>query len=362
MRVFSSAHEILPAAGREVGDAADPVRVELGALVLLEEVLAGDAVGFGEAEQPALVADQALVDVVELLDQRVDAVLVERQRFDRRDDLVLELLVAALLGGRERRVLQLELDVLVLQAAELLVEVGDAVEGLDHLRLELGLHRGERQGVLVIVLVVLLGGDAGALGLDLVDLLAVGGGERRRRLARRRRPGAARLRLAVARGRLPLCRAAASGAVGAGCAVGRRRRRDGVLGVGAGIGRLEVDDVAEENLAGVELVAPDDDRLEGERRFAEARDHGLAAGLDALGDGDLALAARGARPSPSRGDTCGPDRRCGRSARAAGLVATAVGAGLGELAALGLVLGDGSSASSASSVSMTLMPMSLSMA
>ena len=40
----------------------------------------------------------------------------------------------------------------------------------------------------------------------------------------------------------------------------------------------------------VELVAPDDDGLEGQRALAEARDHRLAAGLDALGDGDFALA------------------------------------------------------------------------
>ena len=76
---------------------------------------------------------------------------------------------------------------------------------------------------------------------------------------------------------------------------GRRGRRGGglgrrLLGVGAGIGRLEVDDVAEEDLPLVQLVAPDDDGLEGERAFAQALDHGLAAGLDALGDGDLALA------------------------------------------------------------------------
>ena len=66
-------------------------------------------------------------------------------------------------------------------------------------------------------------------------------------------------------------------------------RRHG-LGVGAGIGRLEIDDVAEEDLSLVELVAPDDDGLEGERALAQARDHRLAAGLDALGDRDLALA------------------------------------------------------------------------
>jgi hypothetical protein len=64
------------------------------------------------------------------------------------------------------------------------------------------------------------------------------------------------------------------------------------LGVGASIGCFEVDDVAQKHLSLVELIAPDDDGLEGERALAQARDHGLAAGLDALGDGDLALAGK----------------------------------------------------------------------
>ncbi len=62
------------------------------------------------------------------------------------------------------------------------------------------------------------------------------------------------------------------------------------LGLRAGVGRFEVDDVAKEDLSFVELVAPDDDGLERQRAFAETRDHRLAAGLDALGDGDFALA------------------------------------------------------------------------
>ncbi len=62
------------------------------------------------------------------------------------------------------------------------------------------------------------------------------------------------------------------------------------LGVGPGIGRFEIDDVAQENLAVVQLIAPDDDGLEGQRAFAQARDHGFAAGLDALRDRDFALA------------------------------------------------------------------------
>ena len=63
-----------------------------------------------------------------------------------------------------------------------------------------------------------------------------------------------------------------------------------LLAVGAGVGRLEIDDVAQQNLGFVEFVAPDDDRLEGQRALAKPGDHRLAAGLDPLGDGDFALA------------------------------------------------------------------------
>ena len=82
----------------------------------------------------------------------------------------------------------------------------------------------------------------------------------------------------------------ATGAIGLGgderLAVGTDRRADDpgvVLGVRAGIGGFEIDDVAEEDLSFVQFVAPDDDGLEGQRAFAEARDHRLTAGLDEIG-------------------------------------------------------------------------------
>jgi hypothetical protein len=53
------------------------------------------------------------------------------------------------------------------------------------------------------------------------------------------------------------------------------------------IGRIEVDDVAQQDPAVVELLPPDDNGLEGKWALAEPRDHRLAAGLDALSDGDL---------------------------------------------------------------------------
>src|SRR5580692_9123478 len=74
---LSLATRLFQALGRELRHAIEPERVELGAQIVLEEVLAHDAVALGEPHQAALVADQTLVDVVELLDQRVDARLVQ---------------------------------------------------------------------------------------------------------------------------------------------------------------------------------------------------------------------------------------------------------------------------------------------
>ncbi len=62
------------------------------------------------------------------------------------------------------------------------------------------------------------------------------------------------------------------------------------LGFRTGIGRFEIDDLAQQRRAFVQFVAPDDERLEGQRALAETCDHRFAAGLDALGDGDFAFA------------------------------------------------------------------------
>ena len=79
---------------------------------------------------------------------------------------------------------------------------------------------------------------------------------------------------------------------------GRVVRLAGDSGVGqrlrdlAAVGLLEVDDLAQQDAPAGELLAPDHDRLEGQRALAQAADHGVAAGLDALGDGDFALARK----------------------------------------------------------------------
>ncbi len=155
---------------------------------------------------------------------------------------------------------------LVLQPAQLLVGVGDAVEGLQHLGLELGLHRGKRDRVLQIVVVVEAVGRGRRRALEALgrSLRRGGGGDAFADLRGQRLRGAGR-------GHVDLRR---------------------LLAVRAGVGRFEIDDVAQQNLGVVQFVAPDDDGLEGQRAFAQARDHRLAARLDALGDGDFALARK----------------------------------------------------------------------
>jgi hypothetical protein len=62
-------------------------------------------VALRDPHQSALVAHQPPIDVVELLDQRINARLLEAERFHLGDQLFLELLVLALLGRREQLVL-----------------------------------------------------------------------------------------------------------------------------------------------------------------------------------------------------------------------------------------------------------------
>jgi hypothetical protein len=58
------------------------------------------------------------------------------------------------------------------------------------------------------------------------------------------------------------------------------------------VGRVEVDDVAKVDFAPLELVPPDGDGLESEWALAESREHHLAAGFDAFGNGHLARARK----------------------------------------------------------------------
>src|SRR5260370_7273385 len=69
------------------------------------------------------------------------------------------------------------------------------------------------------------------------------------------------------------CNAAPSAAAPSPAAMARH-----ALGVRARIGGFQIDDVAQEHLAVVEFVAPDDDGLEGERALPQTANHRPPAG------------------------------------------------------------------------------------
>ncbi len=166
----------MPHLRAEAADALQPRLVDLVAEVFVDERLARHAARFRQPHQLAFLADELLVDAVELLDEALDAVVVERQALHVDDDLVAQLVVGLLLLLGALLAGDLLLELLVLLLAQLLVGRGDAVEGFENLRLQLGFHGGERQGVLVVVLVVHLAFGtvlAALFGLSLFGRLAV---------------------------------------------------------------------------------------------------------------------------------------------------------------------------------------------
>ena len=79
--------------------------------------------------------------------------LLSLSAFDEIDRLVAQLLEAAFLAGGEFVGRQRRFDGGVLQLAQLLVERGDLVERFEHLRLESGFHRRQRQIAFVVEIV-----------------------------------------------------------------------------------------------------------------------------------------------------------------------------------------------------------------
>ncbi len=182
--------------------------------------------------------------------------------------------------------MDLPVDVLFPQAAQLPVFVRDRVEGFEHLRLEQGLDRRERERVLVIHVVVGITLPESGILAALDVTFAIGGRRRRERGGAGGRGGGSPrpVRLTALARHRDACHRRLAGGV-------HHLRRHG-LRLGPRVGRLQVDDIAQEHSAFIELLAPDDDGLEGQRALAQARDHGLAAGLDSFGDRDLALAGQ----------------------------------------------------------------------
>ena len=231
--------EQLPAAGRQLVHLLHPVRVELIAAIAAEEFFPRDLAALGHAHELAFQRGQTLVELLELGDQLLDPVVVQADLADLLDQFLTRLLVAFLGADGDFLAARHLVEPAVLHLVQLLVQRLDFLEVRENLGLQLFLERGERHGGAVAFLIavdVVVGGEGG---------LGRGGGF-----------------------------------VGFGHFTGRR----------AGpVGGFKVDDVAQQHPASLELVVPGDDRLEGQRAFAQPVDHHVAAGFDPLGDRDFAL-------------------------------------------------------------------------
>ncbi len=272
----------------ELAHLAEPLRIKLVILVLLEEFLTRNLVALGQPQQAAFQHHQLLVVAVEAFHQAFDAVVVEMHRFHQPHHLMLQLGVGLVLLGIGIGMHQGGLQALFLGLLQLLVMLGDGVKGFQHLRLELRFHGGERQ-VGLVVLVHFLGPGNHAIGQH--GAWRHGHGSRLGAVALHHDAldRAARLRrLGLGRGlelglHLRLHRGRCSGFL---VFFLQRRIRPGT----AAHGGFQIHHIAQQQAAFHQFVAPMHNRLDGQRAFADRADHLLAAGLDALGDGDFALA------------------------------------------------------------------------
>ena len=85
----------------QAANALEPVHFQFFALIFLQEFRARNLVGFSKAHQAAFKRVQALVDVIELLNQCFDTRVVQRQRFHFGNDIITQLAVTPLLAWRK---------------------------------------------------------------------------------------------------------------------------------------------------------------------------------------------------------------------------------------------------------------------
>ncbi len=76
-----------PAAVRQCADALKPVRRELVPHIMLKELSPPEADCLGEPQQPALLADESAIELVELLDEVLDARAAEAHPLEQFDAL-----------------------------------------------------------------------------------------------------------------------------------------------------------------------------------------------------------------------------------------------------------------------------------
>ncbi len=245
--------ERLPATTGFLGHTVKPVRVQLIAAIFLNELATVDAGLVRQLYQRAVDRHDLAVDAVKLVDQGLNPVVVQVKRVHQFNNLGAQFLIGLFFACRERVILhQGRRHPQILHLGQLAIVARDQVQRFQHARLKRGFHRSQRHvGLLIIVVVVVVDRVAVGVQLGLAVLFFLGGG----------------IDVQVADNGLFVL------------VVFHRTAK----------GRIKVDHIAQQNLFVQKFVAPDRDRLKGQRALAEAQDHGVAAGLDPFRDGDFAL-------------------------------------------------------------------------
>ena len=232
-----------------------------------EKLRARHAGGRRRGQQAALDLGDMLVQGEELVRQRLDPVGMEIHAFHQLDELDLEIEVIGLGTRRQRLVIGHFRKAPVLRAAELLEQRRDLVEHIHHMVADGIFHRRKRH-VQIITLVAGIGIAGRGIRISVAILL----GFFFRLFFLGFFLGEVVLVYIVvhARHHFPVHRRA----------------------VQLGVSGLEINDVTERHHTVGNLVAPVQQRPDGQRGFANAADHQLSTGLDTFGNRDLSLARK----------------------------------------------------------------------
>ena len=234
--------EVFPTLTGQTSDTTRPVGFIFVALILLQEFFARYTGFVSQTPKPRFKADQTLINGVKLVDQRLNAIIVERQFFYFVNDLGAQFRQAIALCSRKLFIAGLQFNALVLQAAQFFIGPRNHVKTCQHFRLQFHFHGRQRQIIVIIVVIFI------------------------------------RLAFGLARWRTRRWRG------------GTFRTAVNFFGFGTCESRVKIDDIAQQNLAFVQFIAPDDNRLKCQRAFAQACNHSFATRLNALGNRYFAFA------------------------------------------------------------------------
>lgn len=231
------------------------VRVKIMEMILIKEVLKKKEEGLGKKKKIELVMKKEIIDIVKMIKKMIDKVMVERKRIKRIDKMVFKIIVEEIMdGGKIESWRKEEIEMMVMKIEKIIIGIGDEIESLNEMREKLGLNGRKRKVGLIIIVVIVLKRN---IEEEIGNVVVVKREEMWNLIER-----------------ILLLKE-----------LDKRR----MIGLGEGIGGLEIDDLEKKNIGLVEMVEKDDDRMEDKRDLKKKGDNGLEKGIDEIWNGDLEL-------------------------------------------------------------------------